>query len=432
MQFLQPIMGWGLLAALSRLLVDTDENARGQKIAAALTVVSVLNLAIILIIIGVTQQPSKTQIINDQILQLLPYASVAGALAAYPSILLGKYVADGKALQYRSLSLVGFSLQATALGASVWAFQLDAKAAILAMISAASVYAALSVCQLVRTAKWNVHANDYKALLMFGGPVVLYTIAGQSSEFVTKYVLAASVKSAEFGAFSAGMIYSSVIAMLASAINLAWVPLFYRHAQEWMALGVYRQFVDVFTAGMATCGAFLIIFSDELFALYSDGRVSLDVSLVGFLVISAWLSSAVWMSLSNPLFHQKRSLMVLMIVLLSLVISIPLALFLIDQHGVLGASLALFFSALTLCMIASLALRKLGIPDLNYSNLLTILFLLLLISSPIVNSLYNESSGLQMLAEKSFIFVAFVAAALIPIFHSGQSVLRVIESGEAQ
>ena len=57
MQFLQPIMGWGLLAALSRLLVDTDENARGQKIAAALTVVSVLNLAIILIIIGVTQQP---------------------------------------------------------------------------------------------------------------------------------------------------------------------------------------------------------------------------------------------------------------------------------------------------------------------------------------------------------------------------------------
>lgn len=432
LQFLQPIMGWGLLATMARLLIDSDETARRRKIAAALMMATTLNFALLLIIVGVTQQRYLPILITDQILQLLPFAAVAAALAAYPSILMGLYVADSKALQYRSLSLVGFCLQAAILGTCASQFLLDAKMAILAMISAASAYAALSAYQLARTAKWNVGAPEYKALFMFGGPVVLYTIAGQSSEFVTRYVLAATATGTDFGAFSAGMIYASVIAMLSSAINLAWVPLFYRHAQDWIASGVYNQFVDVFATCTATIAAFLIVFSNELLAAYSGGKVSLDVSIVGALVISCWLSSAIWMSLSNPLFHQKRSRMVLVIVLLSIVIAMPLGLCLIDRHGVLGASLALLFNALVLCLIASLALRKLGIPGLNYSKLITIFFLLIFISSPIMNSLYNESFGLKRLVVKSLLFVAFVAATAIPIFRSGRNVLRVIELGNAR
>lgn len=432
LQFLQPIMGWGLLATMARLLVDSDEAARRQKLAAALKMVTTLNVALLLMIVGVTQQSFLPILITDQILQLLPFAAVAAALAAYPSILQGMYVADSKAFQYRSLSLVGFSLQAAVLGACASQFSLDAKMAILAMISAASVYAAMSAYQLARAAEWNVGASEYKALFMFGGPVVLYTFVGQSSEFVTRYILATTVTGTDFGAFSAGMTYASVIAMLSSAINLAWVPLFYRRAQEWIESGVYKQFVDVFAACIAAIAAFLIIFSNELLAVYSGGKVSLDVSIVGALVISCWLSSAIWMSLSNPLFHQKRSRMVLMIVLLSIVIAMPLSLFLIDRHGVLGASLALLFNALVLCLIASLSLRKLGIPGLNYSKLLTIFFLLIFISSPAMNSLYNESSSLQRLAEKSLLFAAFVTATVIPIFRSGRNVLRIIESSNAR
>jgi len=432
LQFLQPIMCWGLMATMARLLVDSDEAARRQKIAAALRMATVLNVALLLMIFGVTQQRFLPLHITDQILQLLPFAALAAAMAAYPSILMGMYVADSKALQYRSLSLVGFSLQAVVLGACASQFLLDAKMAILAMISAATVYAALSAYQLARAAKWNVGASEYKTLLMCGGPVVLYTIAGQSSEFVTRYVLAATVTGTDFGAFSAGMIYASVIAMLSSAINLAWVPLFYRRAQEWIASGVYSQFVDVFAACTATIAAFLIVFSNELLAIYSGGKVSLDVSIVGALVISCWLSSAIWMSLSNPLFYQKRFRMVLVIVLLSIVIAMPLALFLIDRHGVLGASLALLFNAFVLCMIASLALRKLRIPGLNYSKIATFFFLLTLISSPFMNFLYNESSSLQRLAEKALLFAAFVCATVIPIFRSGRNVLRIIESGNTR
>jgi O-antigen/teichoic acid export membrane protein len=432
LQFLQPIMCWGLLATMARLLVDTDNDTRARKIAAALKMVTVLNVALLLLVIAITQQRFWPPLVAKQILQLMPFAVLAAGLAAYPSILMGTYVAHGKALQYRSLSLVGFILQAGTLGACASQVMMDARMAIFSMLVGAGAYAALSAYQLVRAAKWRVGLYEYKALLMFGGPVVLYTTAGQSSEFATRYVLATKVTGADFGAFSAGMIYASVIAMVSSAINLAWTPLFYRHAQEWMALGVYRLYVDVFAACMATCGAFLIVFSDELLALYSGGNVSLDVSIVGALVISAWLNSAIWMSLSNPIFHQNRSRTVLAIVLLSIGIAMPIALLLISRNGIYGAAIALLFNAFVLCLIAALALRKIRDSNLNYSKLFIFLFLLVCISSPIMNSLYNQPSGLKRLAEKSLLFAAFAAATVLPIARSGRNVLRIIEGGGAR
>jgi O-antigen/teichoic acid export membrane protein len=428
LQFLQPIMSWGLLATMSRLLTDSDEETRARRMAAALKLVTALNVGLFAVILGITQQRFVQPLIADQRLNLLPFAVVAAALAAYPSILMGVYVAAGKALQYRTLSLVGFILQAAVLGAFASLFSADVRLAILAMIAATSGYAAISVYKLARAAKWNADGYDYKELFAFGAPVVLYTVAGQSTDFITKYALAASVTLTDFGAFSAGMIYASVVAMLASAINLAWVPLFYRRAQEWTASGVYQQVVDVIATATAVCGMFLIIFSEEMLAIYSGGKSSLDASIVGMLVISAWLSSAVWMGFSNPMFYQKRTKIIVNIMLLSISICMPLAFIIIARFGAFGASVVLLLNALTLCVIAAIALYKLKILKLNYSKLIPILFYLLVISIPIMNYLRLESPGLQRLTEKTLIFFTFAVISLLPVWKSAISVLQIIES----
>jgi O-antigen/teichoic acid export membrane protein len=428
LQFLQPIMGWGLLATMSRLLTDSDDEACARRMASALKLVTALNIGLFAIIVGIAQQGFVQPLITEQQLNLLLFALVVAGLAAYPSILMGVYVAAGKALQYRTLNLVGFIFQAAILGAFASLFSADVRMAILAMIAATGGYAAISVYKLTRAAKWNADVYDYKELFAFGAPVVLYTVAGQSTDFITKYALAASVTLTEFGAFSAGMIYASVIAMLASAINLAWVPLFYRRAQEWTASGVYQQVVDVIATVTAVCGMFLIIFSEELLAIYSGGKSSLDASIVGILVINAWVSSSVWMGLSNPMFHQKRIKLILNIMLLSIAICMPLAFIIIARLGAFGASLALLLNALTLCVIAAIALYKLKILKLNYSKLITILFYLLVISIPLMNYLHHELPGLQRLTEKALIFSIFAVITLLPVWKSALSVLQIIES----
>lgn len=434
LQFIQPIMCWGLLATMTRLLAVAGQERREHTIAAALKMVTVLNagLLLMLAVLVVTQQRFLQPLAVGQQLNLLVLAALAAALAAYPNILMGVYVADSKALHYRSMSLIGFALQAAVLGACASQFAMNAKMAILAMIAAASGYAALSAYRLARAAKWNAPAPEYKALLMFGVPVVLYTITGQSNDLIARYVLSSTVSSADFGAFSAGLLYASVVAMLCSAINLAWVPLFYRRAQEWMASGgVYRQFVDVFAASMAIFAAFLIIFSTEFLTLYSGGSVQLDVSVVGMLIVSAWLNGAIWMGLSNPLFYEKRLKTVLVIVLVATSASIPLALFLIPRYGMLGASLSMLFNSTFLCLITALMLRKLGLPNLSYTKLALILFLLIFISSPLMNFIYQTPYGLQRVAEKSVLFVIFAALTFMLALRSGLNVLQAIESDSA-
>ena len=428
LQFLQPIMAWGLLATMARLLTESDESARAQRIAAALKLVTALNIGLCTVIVWVSQQRFVQPLVTDQLLNLLPFALVVASLVAYPSILMGVYIADGKALQYRTLSLVGFIFQVGVLGAATALFSADVQIAILAMIAAMSGYAAISVYKLVRAAKWKANSYDYKELFAFGAPVVLYTVAGQMMDFITKSALAATVTSADFGAFSAGIIYASIIAMLASAINLAWVPLFYRRAQEWISSVVYQQVVDVIATATAVCGMFFIIFSEEMLAIYSGGKLSLDASIIGILIISAWLSSSVWMGVSNPLFHQKRTKLIVKITLLCIAICMPSAFILIAHFGVFGASIALLLNALTLCVIAAIVLKKLKIAKLNYSKIITIFFYMLLISIPLMDYLQHESPGLERVIEKALIFFTFAAISLLPVWRSALSVFRIIES----
>lgn len=428
LQFLQPIMGWGLLATMARILVDSDAETCSRKMASALKLVTVLNVGVIAVIVGITQQQFFQPLSADQRFNLLPYAAVTAALGAYPSILMGVYVAAGKALQYRGLSLVGFILQAAVLVAFTWLFSANVRIAIFAMIAAAGVYASISFYKMARVAEWNANDHNYKELFAFGAPMVLYTVAAQLTDFITRYVLAANVTSTDFGAFSVGLIYSSVVAMLASAINLAWIPMYYRRAKEWTASGVYQQAVDVITTATAVCGIFLIIFSDELLAIYSGGKLFLDPLIVGMLIIGAWLSSAVWTTLSNPLFYQKRTKLILNIMLLSIVICMPLAFILIGALGIFGASLALLLSALSLCVIAAIALHKLRVFKLNYSKILTNLLYFLILLIPIMGYFHQEPPGLQRYAEKMFIFSIFASISLLPVWRSAVRVLRIIES----
>lgn len=423
LQFLMPLLCWGLLATMTRLMVERNEAERGQTIGAALKMATVFNALLLLVAVAASRSPHVSGPA-----QLLPYACAAAALAAYPQMLMGIHVAKGEALRYRGLSLIGFALQAAGLLAISALVEMDATVAVLTYIGAATAYAGLSIVQLVRLASWNTSSVEYKALLSFGVPVVLYTLAGQSSDFITRYVLAASVAAPDFGAFSAGLLYASVVAMLSSAVNLAWVPLYYRHADEWMANGVYHRFAELVAGSMAICGAFLILFSQELLAVYSGGNVSLGLPTVGALVISAWLNSAVWMALSNPLFQRKRARLLVLIAVIAASGSVPLGLALIHSHGVFGATLALLLNAILCCATAGAALRWLGIPGPNYQRLAVLLSMLVLIASPAMNFLQSPDT-LHPLVTKSLLLATFIGISFFLSLRPGLHALRIIESG---
>ena len=429
-QVMQPVFCWGLLATMTRLLADGDDDAdrRARLLAAGLRLATLLNLLLLaLLLVGLPAW--QRWVVDATSARLVLFAAAAAALAAYPAMLMGVHMADNDALRYRGVSLMGFGLQVLVLAAAAMLVHLDAQGAATAMLLATGIYALVAVWRL-----WPQQAGarpgraDHRALLAFGVPVVLYTVSGQASDFLIRSLVAAQVSRAEFGAFSAGLLFASLIAMLSSAVNMAWVPLYYRKAQQWTESGVYSRFVELFAAASGLAAAFLIVFSDELLTAYSGGRVQLPVSTVAGLVIAAWLNTAVWMGLSNPLFQQQRTRTVLAVALAAAVMSAPLAWLFIRQLGVSGASWSLAANALLLCGLAAGVLHHLGLPTPAYRRLALVLLLLLLLSGPWLSGLYQQDAGWLRMAGKSLLMAGVAAISAALFLQRGLQVLKTIES----
>ena len=388
LKMLQPFLCWGLLGAMSRLLVDAGDEGRPRLIGSGLRLSSGLNI-LFLVFLWASLPVWQKWVADESMPSLLLLAAVSSALSVYPAILMGLYIADNDAVRYRSVGLMGFALQVSSLTIAVLITQFDAQVAIQAMLLGMSAYATLAFWKL-----WPEHSgariksDDHWALLIFGLPVMFYTLLGQASDFLILSLLAAHVSRADFGVFSAGLLLSSTIAMVSSAVNLAWVPLYYRKASVWNISDIYSHFVETVAAATALGAAFIIIFSNELLAIYSGGRMQLSGSSMSGIVIATWLNSAVWMGLCNPLFQQKRSSNVLALTMAATVLSLPLSWLLIDMYGLVGASWSLVLSALLLCGLAALMLRYLGIPSPKYNRLALLLLVLTGLSGSWFNFLY--------------------------------------------
>lgn len=426
-QMLQPLLCWGLFGAMSRLLADADVKQRLRFLGVGLRLSSYLNFLVIAFLLA-SFPVWQNWVADPAISFLFLLAAVGAALSVYPAILMGLYVADNDAVRYRLVGLTGFGLQVSSLVAAVLLTQFDAQVAMVAMLFGMSLYAALAVWRLwPQQVGGRIGRDDYSAILIFGLPLMLYALSGQASDFLIRGLVAAKVSRADFGSFSAALLLASTIAMVSSAINLAWVPLYYRKAHAWNVSGLYISFVEIFAAITALGAASLIIFSDELLSVYSGGRVELPGSSMAGLVIAAWLNSAVWMGLSNPLFQQKRASSVLALAITAAVLSMPWAWLLVDRQGVLGASWAMASSALLLCALAALRLRQLSIPSPNYPRLALLLLLLIGLSGPWFNSLYLLEPDWLRILSKVILMATTISVVAALFLRRGLQLLKQIE-----
>ncbi len=390
-QIFQPIMCWGLLASMSRIIVDLTEENRKQFIAAALTIATLFNTIIIVAVYLLVKLKFAEELIDISLLKLLPYALIVTATSAYPNILMGVYIADGSAIKYRGLGLIGFALQATFLGLFAYNTEMLYIDAIVALLLASLLYSVWSIYILVKKSKWAIKIKECKLIISYGLPVVFYSIIGQLTDFVIRYMLMKKVDVVEFGVFGAITIYASIVAMFSSAINLAWVPIYFRNGSIVNSTDLYAKYCDIFIAFNAIIAAFLIIFSNDLISIYSNNKIAVDISIAGKLIVTAWLNSAVWMCLVNPIFYAKRTRLVFLIVLLAFLATLPIIYYFATSNSTYGAVFSLLFNAVALCLIALLILNKINGPKINIFKILFILILLLLISNPLIY-MYSENT----------------------------------------
>jgi O-antigen/teichoic acid export membrane protein len=430
LQIFQPLLGWGTMAAMTRLLADATPERRGRQVAAAIRLVTALNATVLVaaslgLLFGDALQAAGLQ----RQYPLAVAAMGAAALAAYPSILLGVRAADGDAVRYRALGLLGFCAQVAAFALAARLARASAVTVILAFLGSSLLYAGVSLAQLRAGARGTAGRDDYRALLSFGVPIVLYTVAAQSSDLFTRALLGTRATAAEFGAFSACQTYASIVSMASSAVNLAWAPIFYRNAGRWAGTDTYRRFADAASGAMAICGGFLSIFSRELVRAFSGGRVAAPVPIVALLVMAAWMNSAVWTGLANPMFERKRSREVMLISLASTLCCAPVTWWLVRGAGTTGAASALAVGAFATCAIAALAVRALKLPATSHGK--SIVLLALMLAASLASDALAARLPFPPLVTEIAVFCMYASIAYLVSVRPGLPTLRLVEAGAA-
>ena len=425
-QILQPIMCWGLLASLTRLLVDASIDRRSKLIAAALRLGSFFNVVFLVVLFVGSLVWEKW--ISPEIPRFLLIAGAIASLSVYPAIVMGVRLADNNALKYRFITLSGFLIQIGTLGISVIFVKLDLEYVLGFTLVANIIYAGLSISE-VWCEQLNVSPklSEYLDLLTVGLPVVGYTIIGQLCDLFTRVLLATKLSHSEFGMYCGGVIFASVIGMFASAVNLAWVPSYYKNAIEWHSSGIYNGFVDVFNLMTAFFAMIVIVFSDELLNIYSGGKIQIRTPILACLVISAWLNSSVWMGLVNPLFQQRKMSFVLAIIAIAAIITIPLTWLLIVQFGVFGAALSMVTGALILWSLGAIFLRCLNLVEFSYTVTVLLLVSLIIVSSPLLQDFFSQCSLTTRIASKVMVITCFGIFWIVFIFKRAMKIFREID-----
>ena len=425
-QLFQIVMSWAMMAAMIRLLVGVEDDVKKAFIHSAINSCFILNIFIIIIFYFFLIIFNLKQFIDYEDLTIIGFALLSSSFFVFPSILMGYYIAHSEAIKFRSLSILAFLIQFTFIIVGINLFELDYYIAIGISVLGMFIFSSICLIILIRMSGYKLTFSHSKQLLLFSSPLIVYTLITQGYDMIIRFALLIVVTPEDFGIFSATLLYSSIAAMVASAINLSWAPLFFGNAEKWIINNIYFDYVKVSTSFIAIISCFLVVFWQEILTVYFGYLPDISTLFVGLLCISSWMTSVVWTAFTNPIFEKGLTKKIMIIAIKALIILAPFAYYLINEFDLLGTSMSLLSYSILICYFARNSLKELNIINFPIKDIISILILML----SVVFLLYFEQYyfGDSMILSTIFIFSIFLFLMLFPIYKRIPILIRKIES----
>lgn len=382
-QIMLAIFGLGLMATMTRLLVNKKSSRIDVYLSTSTWISSIYSLIVVTLLVFANiflRYFYNVESLFNINLDYYVYASICAASLVYMQILMGKYLLNEEAIKYRGISLISFSMQLIFLFSYLYIVNEATLLGVILTMLTSMVAAGFFAFAILIARHGKVFEKEAaKKILSFSVPVAFYIIAGQANDFGTRFMLVSFVDDVEIGVFTATFMYTSVIAMAASAINLAWVPIFYKNYKAFMIGDIYKNSTKVFSALIAALTLVLVFFSEWFFFTYTSGKIEVDRILITTLAMYFWMSSSIWMSVSNPLFFKKKTKIIFHLTLLAFLQTIVITYFLIREYGSNGAGIGLIINSIFMILYGYYYLKKYDLDRIDYKYIIKIFLLLVLI-----------------------------------------------------
>jgi O-antigen/teichoic acid export membrane protein len=243
-------------------------------------------------------------------------------------------------------------------------------------------------------------------LIFFGFPILLYTLTGMLIEQSSKILIERFLSLRDLGIYNLAFQFSSIIVILNSAINMAWVPIYFKESKINENSNLFRLF-SKYLFILISFFALLIAIFQKYVLLYLLNKSYENAEIyIPILVYVFVLTNTYWILLINPIFYSNQIKLLPIIAVLCGALSIASCYLLIPMMGLFGAIISVFLGNLFMNFITYLVIKRKM--TLRYENnklisIVSISFLLFLISTQL-----NNSNIFYEIILKLFIIIVFI------------------------
>ena len=223
--------------------------------------------------------------------------------------------------------------------------------------------------------------RELRASLRFGLPLVPDRIAGWARLLATRPVLAHAVPAAAVGLFSFASSLASVPALLASAIDFAITPTYYRRREDDDAAvfnDKIRRFAAVYAAALTPIWVLMIAFNSEVIGLITRPEYAQASSLCSVLLCATFVRVQSLFLIRQVQFMRKTWALP-SITIPAAVLAMLLTLMLTSTYGVMAAAWVLV--AIDVLIFCALALIVHRFEGLHYPFLASLVLMLIVFAS---------------------------------------------------
>ena len=220
---------------------------------------------------------------------------------------------------------------------------------------------------------------ELRSSLRFGLPLVPDRLAGWARLLATRPVLAHAVTAPAVGLFSFASSLAAVPALLASAIDLALTPIYYRRREDDDAEifnGKIRRFAGVYAAGLAPLWVLMIAFNSDVIGLIAGAEYA-QASAICSVLLCATFIRVQSLFLIRQLQFIRKTWVLPAITIPSAGLAMSLTLVLAGAYGVMAAAWVLVGIDLVIFFTLALIVHRfegLHYPILTSAFLIAVVF----------------------------------------------------------
>lgn len=249
-----------------------------------------------------------------------------------------------------------------------------------------------------------------KYALLFGGPLILHSLASVTQTTIDRFILERYVTLKELGIYTLGYQIGIVLNIIIVGINRAWQPNFFELMKTeknnyWVEI---NKFISIWLFGISLLCLMGLIWAKELILIFTPERYHSAIRIVPYIIFAYFLSGFYYI-FSSPLFYYKKTGLIPIITIGAAIISVVSNLILVPKYGIYGAGISAIISFFTLSFLSYLLSYKFIKFKFNvkYPIIFSIFLFLLFIFKT-----YNYSVVVKCFISILYIIIAFIILKL--------------------